>query len=55
MLNLVIGILFLIVGAWGILANWFLFWDVLKTFLFVALIGFGVVAIMAGIKKSKEA
>ena len=54
MLNLVLGVLFLIVGVWGILANWWLFWDVLKTFLFLSLIGFGVVAILAGIKKSKD-
>ncbi len=54
MINLVLGILFIIVGIWGIVCNGWLFWDVLTVFFFFSLIGFGVVAILAGIRKSRN-
>ena len=53
-INLVLGILLIIVGIWGIVCNGWLFWDVLTVFFFFSLIGFGVVAILAGIRKSRN-
>ena len=53
-INLVGGVLLLIVGIWGIFCTGSLFWDVLSVFFFLSLIGFGVVAFMAGVRKTKR-
>ncbi len=55
MLNLIIGIILVIAGAWGILANWMLFADVLKMLISLGLIGFGVIALLAGLRRLKAA
>ena len=55
MMNLVIGTILVIAGAWGILANWMMFVDVLKMLVFLGLIGFGVIALLAGLRRLKTA
>ena len=55
MLNLIIGIVLVIVGTWGIFANWMMFVDVLKMLVFLGLIGFGVIALLAGLRRLKTA
>jgi len=54
MLNIALGILLFIFGAWGVFANWMMFLDTFKMILFLCLIGFGIVAILAGIRQTKK-
>ena len=53
MTNLIIGIVLVLAGAWGMFANWMMFADVLKMLIFLGLIGFGVIALLAGLRRLK--
>ena len=54
MLNLVIGILLILGGLWGVTRNWWIFLDVIKMLVFLGLIGFGGVAFLAGLKNLRS-
>ncbi len=53
MLHVIVGIIAIVIGLWGIMGNWYMFKDILVTIVpFVALC-FGIVAILAGIRSMK--
>jgi len=54
MLHLIIGAIAIIVGLRGLLANSYLFKDVLAAVLPLTLLCFGVVALLAGMRKIKK-
>ena len=51
MLNLIIGVVLVALGCWGMQANWLMFMDTFKMLIFLALIGFGIVAVLAGVRQ----
>jgi len=53
MLNLILGVVLIAFGLWGMTTNWMMFLDTFKMIVFLGLIVFGIVAILAGIKQSK--
>lgn len=54
MLHIVIGLVAIVIGLWGVAANWFMFRDMLLGILPLAAICFGVVAMLAGIRSLKR-
>jgi len=50
MINIIIGFLLMIVGIWGIASNWYSFVDLFHSVGPFALIVFGIIALVAGIK-----
>jgi len=50
MLNIIIGIMVILLGLWGITRNWYMFIDMLAAIVPLTLIGFGIVALLAGIR-----
>jgi hypothetical protein len=54
LLHTIIGIIAIVVGLRGIVANWYMFLDILGATVPLALIGFGVVALLAGIRHVKR-
>ena len=54
MLHMIIGILAIVVGLRGIVANWYMFVDMLAAIVPLGLICFGVVALLAGIRHMKR-
>ena len=54
MLHLIIGITAIALGVLGIMRNWYMFIDILSVIIPLALIGFGVVALLAGIRNLKK-
>ena len=53
MLHVVVGIIAIVVGLWGITRNWYMFRDMLVAIIPFLVICFGIVAILAGIRKTK--
>ena len=53
MVHFIIGVAVVILGVWGMLANWMIFSEILKMLVFAGLVGLGVVAILAGIRQLK--
>lgn len=53
MLNLTVGIIALALGLWGIMRNWYMFVDIIGVIIPLALISFGIVALLAGIRSVK--
>ena len=53
MLHMIIGIIAIVVGLWGIANNWYMFKDMLVAIIPFAVICFGIVAILAGIRSLK--
>ena len=49
MVNIIVGLLCIILGLWGIAANWYQFLDLLRILLPLAILVGGVVALTAGI------
>jgi len=49
--NIIIGFIFIVLGAWGIMAHWWGFLDLLRVVLPSALVIVGIIAIIAGLKK----
>jgi len=53
MLHITVGIIAIVVGLWGITRNWYMFRDMLVAIVPFLVICFGMVAILAGIRKMK--
>ena len=51
MVHVVVGILALVRGIWAMLANWMIFVEVLKLLVFVGLVVFGAIAVLAGVRQ----
>jgi len=50
---MIIGIVAIVMGLWGIMRNWYMFRDVLLAFIPFALICFGIIALLAGVRSMK--
>ena len=55
MLHIIVGIAVLVFGLWGISTSWVISVEILKMLVFVGLVGFGIVAVLGGIRKIKTA
>lgn len=53
MLHIVVGIIAIVIGLWGIMGNWYMFKDMLVAVVPLVILLFGVVAILAGIRKMR--
>ena len=53
MLHIVVGIIAIVIGLWGIMGNWYMFKDILVAVVPLVVLLFGIVAILAGIRKMK--
>jgi len=53
MLHVIVGIVAIVIGLWGIMGNWYMFKDILVTVVPLLVLLFGIVAILAGIRKMK--
>ncbi len=53
MLHIVVGIIAIVIGLWGIMGNWYMFKDILVTIVPLAVLLFGIVAVLAGIRKMR--
>jgi len=53
MLHVIVGIIAIVVGLWGISRSWYMFRDMLVAIVPFAVICFGIVAILAGIRGMK--
>jgi len=53
MLHVVVGIIAIVIGLWGIMSNWYMFKDILVSVVPLVVLLFGIVAILAGIRKLK--
>ena len=51
MLHCVIGILAIICGIWMMLPDWMFLGEMLKMLVFLTLVGFGVLAVLAGFRR----
>ena len=54
MLHLIIGTTAIVLGVLGIARNWYMFIDMLSVLIPIALIVFGVVALLAGVRSFKK-
>ena len=54
MLNIIIGIVLILIGTTGITRNWYMFVDMLGVLVPLALIIFGIIALLAGIRRYKK-
>ncbi len=53
MLHIVVGVIAIVIGLWGIMGNWYMFKDMLVAVVPLVVLLFGVVAILAGIRSMK--
>jgi len=53
MLHIVIGIVAIVIGLWGIMGNWYMFRDMLVAVVPLVVLLFGIVAVLAGIRKMR--
>jgi len=53
MLHIIVGIIAIVIGLWGIMGNWYMFKDILVTIVPLLVLVFGMVAILAGIRSIK--
>ena len=53
MLHVIVGIIAIVIGLWGIMGNWYMFKDILVSIVPLVVLLFGIVAILAGIRKMK--
>jgi hypothetical protein len=53
MLHIIVGIIAVVIGLWGIMGNWYMFKDVLIAVVPPVVLLFGIVAILAGIRSMK--
>ena len=51
MINIVLGAIAILFGLWLMFANWWATIDLLRTLFPIVLTAYGVVALMAGVKK----
>ena len=54
MLNMILGVIAIILGVWGLFFRWMFFKDIFLILLFLGLIAFGLIALLAGIKKIRK-
>ncbi len=54
MLNIVVGVIAVLIGLMGIMRNWYMFVDMLGIIIPLALLAFGVIALLAGIRGSSK-
>jgi hypothetical protein len=54
MLHIVVGSLAIIIGVWGVMRNWYMFLDLAGVLVPLAILAFGVVALLAGIRTLKN-
>lgn len=55
MLNLIIGGILILLGIFGLMSKWMLFLDVFIILFLIGIVAFGIIALLAGIKKLKAA
>ena len=53
MLHIVVGIIAIVIGLWGIMGNWYMFKDILVAVVPLLVLCFGIVAVLAGIRSMK--
>jgi len=53
MLHIVVGIVAIVIGLWGIMGNWYMFKDILVAIVPLLVLCFGIVAVLAGIRSMK--
>ena len=53
MLHIIVGIIAIVIGLWGIMGNWYMFKDILVTIVPLLVLVFGMVAILAGIRSMR--
>ena len=53
MVHILVGIIAIVIGLWGIAANWYMFKDMLVAIVPLAVVCFGMVALLAGIRSLK--
>ena len=53
MVHIVVGIIAIVIGLWGIAVNWYMFKDMLVAIVPLAVVCFGLVALLAGIRSLK--
>lgn len=53
MLHITVGIIAIVIGLWGITSNWYMFRDMLVAIVLLAVVCFGIVALLAGIRSMK--
>jgi len=53
MLHVIVGIIAIVIGLWGMMSNWYMFKDILVSIVPLVVLCFGIVAILAGIRKMK--
>ena len=53
MLHVIVGIIAIVIGLWGIMSNWYMFKDMLMSVMPLLVLCFGIVAILAGIRSMK--
>jgi hypothetical protein len=53
MLHVIVGIIAIVIGLWGIMSKWYMFKDILITIVPFVMLCFGIVAILAGIRSMK--
>ena len=53
MLHVIVGIIAIVIGLWGIMGNWYMFKDVVIAVVPLLVLCFGIVAILAGIRSMK--
>jgi hypothetical protein len=51
MIHIIIGVLAIICGIWWLLPDWMFTSEILKMLVFVGLIVFGVIAVLAGLRR----
>ena len=51
MIHITIGILAIICGIWWLLPDWMFTSEILKILVFVGLVVFGVIAVLAGLRR----
>jgi len=51
MVHVIVGIVAVIWGIWGMLSDWMFIGEILKMLVFVGLVVFGVVAVLAGLRQ----
>jgi len=50
MLHIIIGLVAIVIGVWGITSNWYIFKDFFLAIVPFVVVCFGVVALLAGIR-----
>ena len=53
MLHIIVGIIAIVIGLWGIMSNWYMFKDILISIVPLVALLFGIVAVLAGIRKMR--